>query len=396
MLRSLFSGITGLRQHQTMMDVVGNNIANVNTTGYKTSSVVFEDTLSQLIRASGAAGEERGGVNPAQVGLGVQLGGINVNFGQGSAQSTGKATDLMVQGDGFFIVRDGQESLYTRAGAFCFDSDGRLVNNQGLLVQGWVGAAGVINTDGAITDIVLPAGTLIPPSPSSSVTVGGNIISGTESTMTLGVTVFDQAGNSHDLSIVLTYDSGSYQVEVLEGEDSRGTGTLEFLDDGTQDPDAPAEVAVTLEDGTEITIGMGGVTSFGGSGSLAVTDADGYSAGSLQQFQISADGTVVGIFSNGEKLNMAQIALSSFNNPQGLEKAGNSTYRSTSNSGLSQVGVPGSGARGTLLAGSLEMSNVDLAQEFTGLIIAQRGFQANSRVITASDEILQDLVNIKR
>ncbi|NLT56675.1 MAG: flagellar hook protein FlgE [Actinomycetales bacterium] len=396
MLRSLFSGITGLRQHQTMMDVVGNNIANVNTTGYKTSSVVFEDTLSQLIRASGAAGEERGGVNPAQVGLGVQLGGINVNFGQGSAQSTGKATDLMVQGDGFFIVRDGQESLYTRAGAFCFDSDGRLVNNQGLRVQGWVGAAGVINTDGAIADIVLPAGTLIPPSPSSSVTVGGNIISGTESTMTLGVTVFDQAGNSHDLSIVLTYDSGSYQVEVLEGEDSRGTGTLEFLDDGTQDPDAPAEVAVTLEDGTEITIGMGGVTSFGGSGSLAVTDADGYSAGSLQQFQISADGTVVGIFSNGEKLNMAQIALSSFNNPQGLEKAGNSTYRSTSNSGLSQVGVPGSGARGTLLAGSLEMSNVDLAQEFTGLIIAQRGFQANSRVITASDEILQDLVNIKR
>lgn len=398
MLRSLFSGISGLRQHQTMMDVTGNNIANVNTNGYKSSSVVFEDTLSQMIRASGAATTARGGTNPAQVGLGVQLGGISTNFGQGSAQSTGRATDLMISGDGFFVFRNGNEQVYSRAGSFSFDSTGRLVTNTGMIVQGWAGVNGTINTDGAVTDIRLPAGTLISPEPSDSIGLGGNITAGTTSTMTLGTTVYDGAGVSHDLTITLTDDgSGGFAVDVLENGSSVAStaGALSFNADGSYDTGSTAAQA-TLADGTVIDIDLSGITAYGGSKTLAVTSSNGYAAGSLQQFQISPDGTVIGIFSNGQKLNMAQIALANFNNPGGLEKMGNSTFRSSTNSGLAQIGAPGGGGRGTLIGGSLEMSNVDLAAEFTNLIIAQRGFQANSRVITTSDELLQELVNIKR
>ncbi len=398
MLRSLFSGITGLRAHQTMMDVVGNNIANVNTNGYKSSSVVFEDTLNQMLRAAGAPSNGNGGINPAQVGLGVQLGGISTNFGQGSAQSTGKSTDLMIQGDGFFVIRNGGENVFTRAGSFSFDSTGKLVNNEGAVVQGWVGTQGVINTDNALADIQLPAGTLIPPMPSGSVTIGGNITSGTTTVMTLGTTAYDQAGNAHALSITLTPNAGSYDVDILENGVSVMTtaGSVGFLANGSYDTGTSVAPQATLADGTVIDFDLTGVTGYGGAKTLAVKDADGYTAGSLQQFQISQDGTVIGVFSNGQKLNMAKIAMANFNNPNGLEKIGNTSYRSSTNSGLAQIGTAGGGGRGTLLGGSLEMSNVDLAQEFTSLIVAQRGFQANSRVITASDEMLQDLVNIKR
>ena len=399
MLRSLFSGISGLRQHQTMMDVVGNNIANVNTNGYKSASVVFEDTLSQMMRASGAATATRGGINPAQVGLGVQLGGISTNFGQGSAQSTGRSTDLMISGDGFFVVRNGNEDVYSRAGSFTFDSTGRLVNNSGMVVQGWAGKNGVVDTDGPLTDIRLPAGSMIPPVASTKVGIGGNITSGTASTMTLSSTAYDAAGNAHDLTLTLTPNgSGGFGVDVLEnGASIAGTaGALAFNADGSLNTGSTTNAQATLADGTAIDIDLSGITAYGGSKTLAVKTADGFAAGSLQQFQISPDGTVVGIFSNGQKLNMAQIALANFNNPGGLEKMGNSTYRSSTNSGIAQVGSPADGGRGTLIGGSLEMSNVDLASEFTNLIIAQRGFQANSRVITTSDQLLEELVNIKR
>src|SRR4051812_20927709 len=145
MLRSMFSGISGLRAHQQMMDVTGNNIANVNTAGFKTSQTTFQDTLSQMVRASGAPQGQSGGTNPAQVGLGVKLGAISTNFSQGAAQTTGKSTDLMIQGDGFFVVRSGGEQLFTRAGAFDWDANGSLVNSNGNIVQGWMGNNGSVN-----------------------------------------------------------------------------------------------------------------------------------------------------------------------------------------------------------------------------------------------------------
>ena len=399
MLRSLFSGITGLRQHQTLMDVVSNNIANVNTTGFKASSVVFEDTLSQTLKNAASPTTTAGGLNPAQVGLGVQLGAIGTNFGQGSAQNTGKSTDLMIQGDGFFVVKGATETAYTRSGAFTFDTNGRLVTAEGALVQGWTGTNGVVNTDNPVADIIVPAGILVPPTPSTTVNLGGNISAGMTTAMTLGATVYDGAGLAHALRIVLTPSgAGSSTVDVEEGPPASITGTQGtaiFTATGTFDPSS-TPASITLADGTPITVDLAALTQFGGPKSLSVTAVDGAAAGSLQQFQIGADGSVLGIFSNGQKLVMAKLALANFNNPPGLEKIGNTSFRATVNSGLAQVGTAGSGGRGQLLGSTLEMSNVDLAQEFTNLIIAQRGFQANSRVITTSDQMLQDLVDIKR
>jgi flagellar hook protein FlgE len=401
-LRSLFSGITGLRQHQTLMDVVSNNISNVNTAGYKTSSVVFEDTLSQLVRAASSPGNGVGGVNPAQVGLGVQLGAISTNFAQGSAQNTGRSTDLMIQGDGFFVLQNGNTQEYTRAGSFSFDTSGTLVNPEGMRVQGWMGASGVVNTNGAPGDIVLPANTLIKPQPSANVVLGGNIQPTTAiDTLTLGQTVYDGGGVAHPLTLTLTGDgTGNYTVDIVDGNDPNSAavptqGSVTFDATGAITVNTPP--SIVLPDGTTtVTIDMSKVTRYGGPKSLNVESADGYAAGSLQGFQIGGDGSITGVFSNGQKLVMAKVALAGFNNPMGLEKVGNSAYQATTNSGNAQIDSPGSGGVGTLLGGAIEMSNVDLAQEFTNLIIAQRGFQANSRVITTSDQMLQDLVEIKR
>ena len=283
MLRSLFSAISGLRANQTMLDVTGNNIANANTVGFKASNVVFQDTLSQMLTAAGAPAGANGGTNPIQVGLGVQVGGITTNFNQGSAQVTGRATNLMISGDGFFVVSRGGEDMYTRAGAFNFDSAGNLVTVDGDIVQGYAAAA-----DGTITATGQPA----------------------------------------DISI----------------------------------PDMVNEAA----------------------------------ANPMRSYAIGADGVVTGIYADGTKKPLFQLALANFANPEGLEKVGDTSFRATTNSGTVQLGAPGTGRRGDLIGGSLEMSNVDLAQEFTNLIIAQRGFQATSRVITTSDQVLEELVNIKR
>jgi flagellar hook protein FlgE len=286
MLRSLFSAISGLRANQTMLDVTGNNIANANTTGFKSSNIVFQDTLSQMLTGAGAptpaAGTTpaRGGTNPIQVGLGVQVGAVTTSFNQGSAQVTGRATNLMISGDGFFTIQRGGANLYTRAGAFNFDSSGSLVTPDGDLVQGYGFTAGAADTS-KLVPITIP-----------------------------------------DL----------------------------------------------------VTAGKPAMTSY----------------------SIGADGVITGVYDDGTKKPLFQVALTNFSNPEGLEKVGDTAFRESTNSGKPQPGAPGSGRLGSLMAGSLEMSNVDLAQEFTNLIIAQRGFQATSRVITTSDQVLEELVNIKR
>jgi flagellar hook protein FlgE len=400
-LRSLFSGITGLRQHQTLMDVVSNNISNVNTTGYKSSSVVFEDTLSQMVGQPSSPNTALGGLNPQQVGLGVQLGGISANFAQGSAQNTGKATDLMIQGDGFFVLRNGTTQEYSRAGAFTFDSTGTLVNPSGMRVQGWMATAGSINSNSAPGDIVIPAGTLAPPTKSSNATIGGNIAIDPTNTdvLTFGPTVYDAQGKAHNLTITLTNDgTGAYDVAIVDaaGGETATNGKVVFDATGNYDPVASTPSSVALADGTNVTIDLTKATHFGGPKSLNVTAVDGAPAGTLQGFQIGTDGSITGSFSNGQKTLLGQVALANFTNPAGLQKAGDSAYVTSTNSGPVQINAPGAGGVGTVLAGALEMSNVDLASEFTNLIIAQRGFQANSRVITTSDQILQDLVDIKR
>jgi flagellar hook protein FlgE len=391
MLRSLFSGISGLRAHQQMMDVTGNNIANVNTTGYKGSQTTFEDTLSQLVRAAGAPQGGTGGTNPAQIGLGVRLGSITNNFSQGAAQNTGRNTDLMIQGDGFFVVQNAGQQLYTRNGSFSFDTNGSLVTSDGGVVQGWSAVNGVVNTNASVGAIQLPMGTLLPPKATANVTVGGNLPGDTTSPnpIVTSITTYDAQGNQVTLSASFTKVTPTqWSVTLTDGAVSSGPTTLNFAANGS----TPSPTTMTVNG---VNVDLSGVTSYSGQSTVSATQQDGSSAGTLQSFTIAQDGTLTGVFSNGLKQTLAQLALANFSNPNGLEKAGNSTYQTTANSGTAVLGVPGAAGRGVLQQGALEMSNVDLAQEFTNLVIAERGFQANSRVITTSDEILQDLVNIK-
>jgi flagellar hook protein FlgE len=406
MLRSLFSGISGLRTHQQMMDVTGNNIANVNTTGYKGSQATFQDTLSQMVSAAGAPQGGTGGTNPAQVGLGVRLAGISTNFGQGASQSTGRSTDLMIQGDGFFAVDDGAETLFTRNGSFSFDAQGTLVTSGGKKVQGWqADATGGINTNSAAGPLRLPIGTQVEPTPTTDASFVGNLPGDAPyaptatppviPTITTSITVYDAMGTAKDLQATFTRTTPTAPNVVAWNVSFDGgtttADTFEYNAAGART--APASATLTTGG---VDVNLDRITSFSGDSTINPASQNGSAMGSLQAFTISPDGTLVGVFSNGLKQPLGQLAIVTFNNPPGLEKAGDSMYRNTVNSGQASFGTAASPGRGMLQAGALEMSNVDLAQEFTNLVIAQRGFQANSRVITTSDELLQELVNLKR
>ena len=415
MLRSMYSGISGLRSHQTMMDVVGNNIANVNTAGYKSSATVFQDVLSQTLQGATGPRGENAGRNPAQIGLGVQLGGISTNWTQGASQLTGRATDLAIQGDGFFAVQQGGETLYTRAGSFSFDANGTLVTPSGGTVLGWAARDGVLAVNGPLSPVRLPVGQVLAPTQTSTARVGGNLPADAAvgTSIVNSINVFDAQGAS--IPLTLTYAKTAADTWQLTGTAPATDPSLPpvqvFQEDLTWDPGAGAfdstsiAVPVTGLTGTgtfttPLTLLLGSaaepMTQYAGGSSIGALEQDGAAMGSLQSFSIAADGTVMGVFSNGVKEPVAQVAMASFSNPGGLEKVGGSMFRQSANSGLVQVGLAGTGGRGTLAGGTVEMSNVDLAQEFTNLIVAQRGFQANSRVISSSDELLQDLVNLKR
>lgn len=392
MLRSLFSGISGLRAHQTQLDVTGNNIANVNTTGFKASQTQFQDTLSQMLQNGAGAQDGVGGTNPAQVGLGVRVAGITTNFTQGASQMTGRSTDMMIQGDGFFVVRKGNESYYTRAGSFDFDATGQMVlPGEGALVQGWAAVNGVVDTNGPLVDLRVPAGTLMPAVASTTATYEGNLdadaADGTSITRTIDL--YDATGASRELELTFTKSATGWALSATDGTATVNAGALTFT------------AAGALTSPTSVTVGgvavdLSTITGFAGIDSVKARTQNGQAAGVLQSFALGADGTITGAFSNGLKQTIGRLAIGSFTNPSGLEKAGGSLFRTSVNSGDAQVGAAGTGGRGTLAGGALEMSNVDLSSEFTSLIIAQRGFQANSRVITTSDEVLQELVNLKR
>ncbi|MEO7006986.1 MAG: flagellar hook protein FlgE [Terrimesophilobacter sp.] len=390
MLRSLYSGISGLRSHQTMLDVTGNNIANVNTTGFKVSATQFQDTLSQMVQGAGGAQPDAGGTNPAQVGLGVRVAGIATNFSQGAAQSTGKASDMMISGDGFFVTRLGNETLFTRAGAFDFDSEGRLVSPDGSLVQGWTAVNGAIQTGGAVGDITLPRQAIAPAKPTLNSVLGGNLPADAkvgDPAVVRDVSVYDAQGAARTLTLSFSRTAAGWDVTA---DDGSGPQVANLVASGnTFSGGAGFAVGGIAVDLTALT-GYAGVTT------VAINSQDGRTAGTLESYTLSKDGTLIGSFSNGAKESIARIALANFVNPGGLEKAGSSGYRATINSGTAEYGTPGSAGLGSLAGGALEMSNVDLSQEFTNLIVAQRGFQANARVITTSDEVLQELTNLKR
>ncbi|MCG0237976.1 MAG: flagellar hook protein FlgE [Firmicutes bacterium] len=426
MLRSMYSGVLGLQAHQVRMDVIGNNIANVNTVGYKSSRATFQDTFAQTLQGASAPAAGRGGTNPVQVGLGVGLGSIDVDMSQGILQMTGRPTDFAIQGNGFFIVSDGQQRLYTRYGAFTRDAEGYLVNAAtGMRLQGWVpDADGNFGerTLSTLTDLRIPLGEPGRAVPTTFLRLGGTLdadaVNPTDPTQPAAVTVpamvVDSLGFKHTIYIQFT-KQGSLQWDVEVFFDGPpGTGTpiagpdmLVFNPDGTLDTNQLASLNVQFDPGNgaqllDITLHFDGLVlaALGQPGrddsTVQVTAWDGLTAGSLESFTVAPDGTIWGQYSNGSQKPLGQIALATFANPDGLLRVGQSAYTTSANSGPEQVGPPASGGRGTVAASTLEASNVDLAAEFTNMIITQRGFQANSRIITASDEMLHDLVNMKR
>ena len=539
MMRSLFSGVSGLRNHQTAMDVVGSNISNVNTVGYKGSQTTFSDVISQTLQGAAAATGTRGGTNPLQIGLGMGLAAVSTIFTNGSYESTGKQTDLAIQNDGFFILADGANQYYTRAGNFDFDSAGNyIVPGTGMKVMGWqADANGAINTTGAVTGITVPKGTMMPALASTELVFKNNL-SGDEmpgSSAVSSLTVYDSLGNAHDLGQAFTkvgdntwlakasladstltlggstltqieFDStgknptvttvtpaatgvkndieftelkldntaGSshdqyYTVfspdntpHVLKMTFTRGelsnnwnytvtdasstnsspytTGTVIYggtpaeytLSDGSftigsetfsitdaitahDDPDVDATCSSVTVDTyatatgvspitftapgasqSSIELDVSALTQYGGASTVQAATQDGYAAGSLDSTTIDTSGIIVGKFSNGRTQNLGQVALATFNNPGGLTRVGDTLFSTSNNSGNPSVGTSGTGGRGTLTPGSLEMSNIDLAEQFSKMIITQRGFQANSKIITTSDTMLEELVNLKR
>ncbi len=391
MLRSLYSGISGLRAHQIMLDVTGNNIANVNTTGFKASSVQFQDTLSQLTRGGGLASTDRGGENPAQVGLGVSVGAITARTTQGAKQTTGSDTDLMVDGEGFFVVRQGNETRYTRAGSFRFDAQGRLTSPDGSMVMGWTADEGQISMGSELGPVRVPLGLVDAARATTRAEVSGNLPSDAANgeVITRDVRVFDTVGNARTLTLAFTYDKAatSWNIAASDGA-NQATARVTYVDGRTD-----GEPSLTIGG---VTVALGGTTSYAQLKTVGITRQDGQAAGSIQNFSVLADGTVVGAFSNGQTSAIGRVALATFANPGGLEKTGASEYRVSVNSGDPVYGTASGDGFGTISGGTLEMSNVDLSQEFTNLIVAQRGFQANARIITTSDEVLQELAQLKR
>lgn len=549
MMRSMFSGVSGMRNFQYELDVIGNNISNVNTVGFKGSRVTFQTALLQTLKAARAPQNNVGGTNPIQIGLGSQLATVDKVMTQGSFQNTGRKLDLAIQGDGFFVLSDGQGYYYTRAGALDVDMNGTLIHSStGMKVQGWIAIQDpttgqrYIDTNQPIGDIVISAGMTMPANATTLARMQGNLNS-TSGIMPFAMTVTDDSGQQHTVRFVFSktnddfarqngpftenqsytwraydennnllgesyivvnrfgrvVDSGLSEVVVAPGASISipSSGELRFYESDSPSNFVTAkfespryvtavEVYDTLGnpyslyieftrlgqfedmknawiwrvytasgepityidanngtnyvggiidfnesgritntyginwDGTNFTVGnvelrtiqfdashMGdgtvtinldltALTQFAGANSAAFTYQNGNALGTLQSFAINEAGQIIGTFSNGLTDLLGQVALAIFNNPAGLTEIGNSLYVPSANSGLAQIGAAGTGGRGTLIPGALEMSNVDLAEEFTKMIIAQRGFQANARVITTADTILGELVALRR
>ena len=463
MMRSLYSGVSGLQNHQTRMDVIGNNISNVNTNGFKRGRVNFQDMVSQQMSGAAKPTDELGGVNPKEVGLGMTIASIDNVFTQGNLQSTGVSTDLAIQGNGFFLLKSGEESFYTRNGAFGLDRDGTLVNPaNGMRVQGWmaeeVNGQMLVSTAASPEDLIIPVGSKDPAKETTNVNFACNLNKNTPEIMegasaddiykgTWGTEqkIYDSFGNEHMLSVSfrrvpgnpnqweatvqIDPDNADYtQTRVgLGTTDGMGNtflvnfdnyGALASISDSAgnlsntegqiviQTSFAVAESNPDAEGNPyrqTLNINLGTIGSFKDtitqSASKSTTKAfyqDGYTMGYLDNFKIDSSGIITGVYSNGTNRTIGQIALASFANDRGLEKAGDNTYVESNNSGMARIGESGVAGKGTLMAGALEMSNVDLSEQMTDMIVTQRGFQSNAKTIQTADTLLETVLSLKR
>jgi flagellar hook protein FlgE len=416
------ASLSGLSASQQKLNVIGNNLANINTIGFKASAVQFSDLVSQSVGGSS--------VNPMQVGLGVTTGAISPVFTQGGFDNTGIATNVAIQGSGFFVVGAENGQSYTRAGNFSFDAKGMLVTSDGLPVQGYTTldpATGNIVTGGALSSIVIPPGALLNPIATTQFQTVSNLDASAVAgdTFTSSVQLIDSLGTTHVATINYTNTgtgAWTYDMTVPGEEVTGGTagtpvsllaapGTLTFDGSGVLtgvNAGAPADVVITgpaWANGANpgaftwdimLSNGNSALSGFDSASATSSKSANGTTAGTIDSVSINTEGELVASFGAGKSAVVAQLALATFNNPQGLVKLGANRYGASDTAGQANIGGANNGGRGSVVGNTLEQSNVDIAQEFTQMILAQRGYQANSKSITVADEVLQDTLALKR
>lgn len=463
MMRSLYAGVSGLQNHQTRMDVIGNNISNVNTYGFKKGRATFQDMISQQINGAARPTEEVGGVNPKEVGLGMSVATIDTIFTQGNLQTTGNTTDLAIQGNGFFVLKNGDETFYSRAGVFGTDSNGTLVNPaNGLRVQGWmaedVNGRQVVRTSATPTDLVIPVGQKDPPKATENVRYFCNLNKNTpeipdnptadqvvEGTWQTEIDIYDTYGNAHQVQMNFAKVPGNpnqWTVTVNVDPDNAdftqtriGFGTTDGVQNTyTLNFDNTGKLQSVVDSAGNQSNPQGGIVlqasyavadsnadangnpyrqtfnlNLGTIGSMenTITQAasksttkanyqDGYKLGYLDNFKIDQSGIITGVYSNGSVRTIGQVAMASFTNQGGLEKKGDNTYAESINSGMANIGESGTQGKGSMLSGTLEMSNVDLTEQLTDMIVTQRGFESNAKTIQTGDSMLETVLGLKR
>ena len=414
MITSFSTALSALAAHSTAINVTGNNLANLNTTGFKANVVSFHDLVTQSLGA---------GLGETQVGFGVGTPVTLRQFSQGAIQSTGGPLDAAIQGDGFFIIKGSSgNTQYTRGGNFSVDSGGNLRTATSELVQGWTAINGVLDTNLPSGDITVPVGSLKAPSPTTKFSVDLNLDASATSTSATGkfsssIEIFDSLGNSHVISVNFTKTatagqwgySLTFPAADVTAPITPVTGTLTF--DSAGKLTAPTSVAAApvlnvtgLKDGAAplaltwniFDQGVPRFTQYSQPSATSALDQDGSAAANLLRVGLSDGGRVVAQYSNGDQVVVGQMAMVTMRNPQSLISVGNSNYALSAKSALPAIGLPGTGGRGQILGGTIEASTVDIAREFTQLIVLQRGYQANAKVITAVDELSQETINLKR
>jgi flagellar hook protein FlgE len=410
-MASFATSLSGLQANSQDLSVISNNLANLNTTAYKGATASFQDLFYQEIGSSGNG-------NPIQVGVGTTVGSIPANFTEGNIQTTGVPTDVAIQGNGFLVANDNGEQVFIRAGDLTIQSDGTLVSSNGAIIQGYQAVNGAINTNETPGALTISSGTINPPNPTTTAQLSLNLDSGTAvgGTFSTALTVYDSLGAPH----ILTYNftntaAGAWNYSItIPAADVGKTGNPVTINSGTLAFNGAGQLTTPTGNVTGITIpnladgatttnftwqlynsaGAGQLTQVAASSATASTQQNGYASGSLSTYTINSDGTIEGTFSNGQTQPLGQILLATFANQQGLSRNGSNEFLSTLASGAPSIGVPGTGGRGTLSGGSLEQSNVDISTQFADLIVAESGYQANAKVVTTLDTIVQDTINL--
>ena len=409
-MASFYIPLSGLDSDSTALDTIANNLANMNTTGYKQQTVNFSDFFYTQIG-------EQGSGDLIQQGSGVQTAGIESQYTQGDITTTGNATDVAMDGNGFFVINDGGTNIFTRDGNFGLNSSGGLITQGGQSVMGYPAVAGVVNTSAPLGAITVPVGSVEAPQASANfgMTANLNATDAVGTTVPAQITMYDSLGEPQVATVTYTKTANntwSYAIalpagaQTAAGTQTNNTGTLTFNASGNlTSPSAPVTgISFTsLTDGAnDLTLnwnvlgasGTPTITQVNAASAVTATNQDGFAAGQYQSFSISANGTVTASYSNGQTLAVGQLAVGNVANVQGLQLLGNGEYAATQASGTAAIGASGTGGLGTMQEGALEASNVNISQEFSDLIIAQRAFEANSKAVTTFDTVVQETINM--